>query len=141
MCNIMPSGGFHNKILWPSTTVTLLLMKNVLQMQVKNVLIPEELTAASASAADGVIHKKLEESGTCFRNYNPSNIKEKMEDVMKIETNSLKYYDLLLKCINKTIENDTKQQGGGFFSMLLSTLGANPLENLLSRRGLILLMK
>ena len=40
-----------------------------------------------------------------------------MEDVMKIETNSLKYYDLLLKWINKTIENDTKEQRGGFFSM------------------------
>lgn len=36
---------------------------------------------------------------------------------MKIETNSLKYYDLLLKWINKTIENDTKEQRGGFFSM------------------------
>ena len=89
----MPSGGFHNKILWPSTTVTLLLMKNVLQMQVKNVLIPEELTAASASAADGVIHKKLEESCTCGSGTTPLVIsKKKMEDVMKL-VNSHKYYD------------------------------------------------
>lgn len=79
-------------------------------MQVKNVLIPEELTAASASAADGVIHKKLEESGTCFRNYNPSNIKEKMEDVMKIETNSLKYYDLLLNALIKLLRMTQKNK-------------------------------
>ena len=34
--------------------------------------------------------------------------------------------------MTKTIENETKKQGGGFLSMLLGTLGASLLDNLLS---------
>ena len=34
--------------------------------------------------------------------------------------------------MSKTIENETKEQKGGFLSMLLGTLGASLLENVLS---------
>ena len=34
--------------------------------------------------------------------------------------------------MTKTIENETKKQGGGFLSMLLGTLGTSLLDNLLS---------
>ena len=37
---------------------------------------------------------------------------------------------ILLKGVSKTIENETKEQRGGFLSMLLGTLGASFLENL-----------
>ena len=39
---------------------------------------------------------------------------------------------LLLKGVSKTIENETKEQKGGFLSMLLGTLGASLLGNLLT---------
>ena len=39
---------------------------------------------------------------------------------------------ILLKRVSKTIENETKEQRGGFLSMLLGTLGASLLGNLLT---------
>ena len=39
---------------------------------------------------------------------------------------------ILLKAVSKTIENETKEQRGGFLSMLLGTLGASFLGNLLT---------
>ena len=39
---------------------------------------------------------------------------------------------ILLKGVSKTIENETKVQTGGFLSMLLGTLGASLLGNLLT---------
>ena len=39
---------------------------------------------------------------------------------------------ILLKGVSKTIENETKEQRGGFLSMLLGTLGASLLGNLLT---------
>ena len=38
---------------------------------------------------------------------------------------------ILLKEVTKTIENETKEQRGGFLGMLLGTLGASLLGNLL----------
>ena len=43
---------------------------------------------------------------------------------------------ILLKGVTKTIENETKEQRGGFLSMLLGTLGTSLLDNLLSGKGL-----
>ena len=39
---------------------------------------------------------------------------------------------ILLKRVTKTIENETKEQRGGFLCMLLGTLGASLLGNLLT---------
>ena len=43
----------------------------------------------------------------------------------------------LLKGVTKTIENETKEQKGGFLSMLLGTLGASLLGNLLTGKGIV----
>ena len=53
---------------------------------------------------------------------------------MKI-VQALEDSNILLKGVTKTIKNDTKQQKGGFLSMLLGTLGASLLRNLLTGRG------
>ena len=45
---------------------------------------------------------------------------------------ALENYGILLKGISKTIKNETKEQRGGFLSMLLGTLGASLLSNLLT---------
>ena len=54
-----------------------------------------------------------------------------MNDIMKI-IEALENSGILLKGVSKTIENETKEQRGGFLSMLLGTLGASLLGNLLT---------
>ena len=54
-----------------------------------------------------------------------------MNDIIKI-IEALKNSSILLKGVTKTIENETKEQRGGFLSMLLGTLGASLLGNLLN---------
>ena len=44
---------------------------------------------------------------------------------------------ILLKGVTKTTENETKEQRGGFLSMLLGTLGAGLLGNLLTGKGIM----
>ena len=61
---------------------------------------------------------------------------EEMNDIMKIiqaRTDS----NILLKGVTKTIKNETKEQKGGFLSMLLGTLGAILLGNLLTGKGIL----
>ena len=59
-----------------------------------------------------------------------------MQDLLKI-VKSLKDSDLLLDGITETIKNEVKEQKGGFFNMLLGTLGASLLGNMLAGRGVI----
>ena len=54
-----------------------------------------------------------------------------MNDIMKI-IEALENFGILLKRASKTIENETKEQRGGFLSMLLGTSGASLLDNLLT---------
>ena len=42
-----------------------------------------------------------------------------------------------MKGITKTIENETKVQKGGFLGMLLGTLGATLLGNMLTGKGML----
>ena len=58
-----------------------------------------------------------------------------MNDIIKI-IEALENSCILLKGMTKTIENETKEQRGGFLSMLLGTLGASLLGNLLSGKGI-----
>ena len=53
-----------------------------------------------------------------------------MEDIIKI-FKSLEFLGLLLKGVSETIQNETKDQKGGFLSMLLGTLGASLSGNIL----------
>ena len=61
---------------------------------------------------------------------------EDMNDIMKI-VEALENSGILLKGVSKTIENETKEQRGGFLSMLLGTLGASLLGNLLTGKGMM----
>ena len=45
--------------------------------------------------------------------------------------------NILLKGVTKTIKNKTKEQKGGFLSMLLGTLGTSLLGNLLAGKGIV----
>ena len=94
----------------------------------KNVLAPLGITA-TASAIDAGIQKKIHGSGTTTFISN-----EEMNDIMKI-VQALENSNILLKGVTKTIKNETKEQKGGFLSMLLGTLGASLLGNLLTGKG------
>ena len=60
-----------------------------------------------------------------------------MNDIIKI-IEALENPGILLKGVTKTIENDTKEQRGAILSMLLGTLGASLLGNLLTgRKGIV----
>ena len=94
--------------------------------------MPLGLTAA-ASAADAGIHKKILGSG----NNTTLIISNKdMDDLIKI-VKSLEDSGLLLKGVTESVQNEVKEQKGGFLSMLLGTLGASLLGNLLTGRGAI----
>ena len=118
---IIQSGGFLGKLL---SKLVGPLMKVALPFA-KNVLAPLGLTAAM-SAIDGNIQKKSHGSGVKLFIE-----QEDMNDIMKI-IKALENSGILLKGVSKTIKDETKEQRGGFLSMLLVTLGASLLGNLLT---------
>ena len=59
-----------------------------------------------------------------------------MNDIKKI-IQALENSNILLKRVTKTIKNETKEQKGGFLSMLLGTLGASLLGNLSTGKGIV----
>ena len=135
LSKMIQSRGFLGRLLGPLLKTGLPLIKNVIKPLAKSVLIPLGLTAA-ASAADAGIHKKILGSG----HNNPSSTtliisNNEMKDIIKI-VKSLEDSGLLLKGVSETIQNEAKEQKGGFLSMLLGTLGASLLGNLLTGKGI-----
>ena len=126
---IVQSGGFLGRPLGPLLKTGLLLIGNVLKPLAKSVLIPLGLTAA-ASATDTAIHKRMFGSG--FTTLIISN--DEMNDIMKI-VKSLEESGLLIKGMSELIQHEAKEQKGGFLGMLLGTLGASLLRNLLTGEG------
>ena len=110
-------GGFLGRSLGPLLKTGLPLIKNVIKLLVKKVLIPLGLPAA-ASAADATIHKKILGSGN-MTTLIISN--DEIEDIIKI-VRSLEDSGLLLKGVTETVQNEVKEQKGGFLSTLLGTL-------------------
>ena len=60
-----------------------------------------------------------------------------MDDIMKTVLYVLEDLIILLKGITKVIEHESKEQRGGFLAMLLGTLGASLLGNMLSGKGIL----
>ena len=118
---LIQSGGFLGMLL---SKLAGPLMKVAMPLD-KNVLGPLGLTAAM-SAIDGGIQKKMrgDEIKLMIED-------EDMNDIMKI-IKALEKSGILLNSVGKTIENEVKEQKGGFLSMLLGTLGASLLGNLLT---------
>ena len=106
---IIQSGGFLSRLLGPLLKTGLPLIKNVIKPLAKSVLIPLGLTA-TASAADAGIHKKILGSGNTTLIIS----NEEMNDIIKI-VQALEDSNTLLKGVTKTIENETKEQKGGFY--------------------------
>ena len=124
--NIIQSGGFLGSLL---SKLAGPFMKVVIPLA-KNVLASLGITAA-ALAIDAGIQKKMHGSGTTTLIIS----NEEMNDIMKI-VQALEDSNILLKGVTKTIKNETKEKRG-FLSMLLGTLGASLLGNLLAGKGIV----
>ena len=126
---MIQSGGFLGKLLGPLLKTGLPLMKNVTTRLTKGVLIPLGLTAA-ALAADAGIHKKILGSGNSTLIISNKD----MEDLIKI-VKFLEDSELLLNGVTESVKNEIKEKKSGFLSMLLGTLGASLLGNLVAGKG------
>ena len=124
---IIHSGGFLGSLL---SKLAGPLMKVAIPLA-KNVLAPLGITAA-ASAIDAGIQKKIHGSGTTTLIIS----NEEMNDIIKI-VQALEDSNILLKGVTKSIKNETKKQKGGFLSILLDTLGASLLGNVLAGKRLV----
>ena len=119
---IIQSGGFLGKLFGPLLKTGLPLLKLVIKP-----LGLLGLTAAS-SAIDAGVQKKIYGCGTTTLVIS----NEEMNHIMKI-VQALEDSGILLKGVTKTIKNETKEQNGGFLSLLLGTLGASLLGDLLTK--------
>ena len=127
---MIKSGGFLGSLL---SKLAGQFMKIAIRL-VKNILASLGITAV-ASAIDARIKKKNNKkhgSGTTILIIS----NEEMNDIMKV-AQALEDSNILLKGVTKTIKNEKKEQKGGFLTMLLGTLGASSLGNLLTGKGIV----
>ena len=103
----------------------------MIKLLAKTVLIPLGLTAAT-SAADAGIHKKILRSGNTTTLITSN---DEVNDIIKI-AKSLEDSGLLWKGVTETVQNEVKEQKGGFLSMLLGSLGESLWGNILTGRGI-----
>ena len=123
LSKMIQSGGFLGNLLGKLAGP---LMKVAMPLA-KNVLAPLGISAA-ISAIDGSIKKKMLGSG--MTTLIISN--DEMDEILEIVNSGL-----LLKGVSETIQHEAKEQRGGFLSMLLGTLGASLLGDILSGKGVI----
>ena len=123
LSKMIQSGGFLGNLL---DKLAGPLMKVAMPLA-KNVLAPLGLTAAM-SAIDGSIKKKMLGSGTTTLIIS----NDEMDGILKI-VKSLENSGVLLKGVSETIQHEVKEQRGGFLGMLLGTLGASLLGDVLSK--------
>ena len=139
MPKIGQSGGFLGRLLGPLLKTELPLMRNALKPLAKSVLTPLGLTPA-ASAVDAAIQK------TMFGSGHPSDLasfmtiliisNEKINAIMKI-VKLLYESGLLIKGVGKKIKNEAKEQKDGFLRVLLGTLGASLLGDILTGKSMV----
>ena len=123
LSKMIQSGGFLGNLLGKLAGP---LMKVAMPLA-KTVLAPLGIPAAM-SAIDGSIKKKMLASGTTTLIIS----NDEMDDILKI-VKSLEDSNVLLKGVSETIQHEAKEQRRGFLSMLLGTLDASLLGDVLSK--------
>ena len=123
---LIQSRGFLGRLLCPLLKAGLPLIKKVIKSLVKSVLMPLGVTAAAAG-----IHNKLLRSGRTTLIISNDQMKDFIKKVKSLEDSCL-----LLEGVSQAIQNEAKEKRGGFLSMLLGTLGADLLGNLLAGKGI-----
>ena len=87
---------------------------------------------AAASVNDAGIQNEIYGSGTTTLIIS----NKEMNNIIKI-VQALEDSNILLKGVTKTIKNETKERKGELLSMLLGTLGASLLGNMLAGKGIV----
>ena len=120
---MIQSGGFLGNLLGklagPLMKVAMPLAKNVLALLG---------LSAAMSAIDGNIKEKMLASGATTLIIS----NDETDDILKI-VKSFEDSGILLKGVSETIQHESKEERGGFLSMLLGTLGASLLGDVLSK--------
>ena len=132
---MIQSGEFLGRLLGPLLKSGLPLIKNVIKPFAKSVLNPLGLTAAALAADTGIHIKVLASGHNQLWSTTLIILNNEMEDIIKT-AQSLKGSGLLLKEVTEIVQNEVKEQEGGFLSMLLGTLDASLLGNILTGRGI-----
>ena len=127
LLKMIQSGGFLGILLGKLADP---LMKVAMPLA-KNVLAPLGISAGM-SAIDGSIKKKMLGSGTTTLIIS----NDEMNDILKI-VKSLENSGLLLKEVSETVQHEAKEERGEFLSMLLGTLVASLLGDILSGKGVV----
>ena len=128
---IIQSGEFLGKLLGPLLKTGLPLLKSVIKP-----LGLLGLTAASSTSDAGVKRNKKLGCGSAPKTTTLIISNQEINDIMKI-VQALESSGVLLKGVTETIKMKTKDQKGDFLSMLLDTLGASLLGNLLTGKGTV----
>ena len=129
LSKMIQSGGFSGNLLGKLAGP---LMKVAVPLA-KNALAPLGLSAAM-SAIDGSIKKKMLGFGATKGAGTTTLIisNDEMDDILKI-IKSLDNSGVLLNGVSETIQHEAKEQRGRFLSILLGTLGAFLLGDVLSK--------
>ena len=127
---MIQSEGFLGRLLSVLLKIGLPLKKNVIKPLAKSVLIPLGLIA-TASVADAEIYKKVLGSVNTKRITSNDETKEISKIVKSLEDSGL-----LFEGVSEKSKKQAKEQKGGVFSMVLSTLGAILLGDVLTGRGI-----
>ena len=130
LSKMIQSGELLGRLLGPLLKTGLPLMKSVIKPLAKSVLVLLGLTAAAAAADAGIDKIILGSSHNNNAILIISN--NEMDDVLEI-VKSLADSGTLLKGVSETIQNEAKEQRGGFLSMLLGTLSAFLLGDLVTK--------
>ena len=113
---MIESGEILGRLLCPLLKTGLPLIKNVVKPLAKSVLIPLGLTAA-ASAVDAGIRENVLGSGNRHSSSASHTVltisNNEMDDIIKI-VKFLEDSGLLLKGVTETVQNEVKEQKGGF---------------------------
>ena len=124
-------GGFLGRLPWPLIKTGLSLIKDLLKSLGKSVLMSLGLTAAAAATDATIFDKNFWLGTTALIISN-----EEINDIKKI-VKSVEESGLLIKGISETVKCKAKKEKGRFLIMLLDTLGASLLGNLLTGNGKI----
>ena len=134
ICKIIQSLGFLGSLL---NKLAGLLLK-VAVLLAKNILAALGITA-TASAVDAETQKKIHGSGRPSSSPSQTTLiisNKIMNDIIEINQ-ALEDSNILFKVVTETIKNEKKKQKGGFLSMLLGTLRASLLGNMLAGKGIV----
>ena len=117
---MLQSGGILGRLLGTLLETRLPVIKNIIKPLATSVLISLGLTVAAWAVDAGIHEKILEYAHPLDSDSHTTTLiisNDEREDIMKIVT-SLEDSGLLIKGVSKAVQNEAKEQKGGFFNVI-----------------------